>query len=380
MSERKFKQTLRDFEAEFNPQDWTAMQEKLHASTNPIMKRSSILSVNFFNQRQFKHAAVWLLFLCAFAYSSSWLLNNLENSPYAQQDYHNTESESTVESFKKKKDNNATIHVSEDETTPINENSLTTKNGTSAINTQQTVIHTNDYKEINYESASTFDKTHTLNATVDINSLNPTHPDFSTLSTTTKLGFITPIEIQKNTSETQKEEQKTQFLSRLGVGIPHAFNSSGHTKQSPMIIASTDIKVSQKVGIGAYIGWHSSTLDIATIEDQKQNLSVGARATYSIPLSKNIEVYGGLHAGTQLNLNKVAGEEAIASAAFDPYNPVPGNLELSDINEIQQFEKHKVTTGPIAGVRVKIKNRIGAFLESTPGLALVQAGIHVQLK
>ncbi|MGB0524463.1 MAG: hypothetical protein ACPGJS_15940 [Flammeovirgaceae bacterium] len=383
MNERNYKNNLRNFEASFEPQDWEAMQEKLNASAAPFTKRSGLMFLPLFERKNLKYAAAWLLLICAFAASSNWFFNHLNSNEI-------THSEGILDKHKEQ----ITTHSNDktlDNSTNTVESGNTWSNDTSnkdqliAQHQSNTVYQSTNSNTTAHEASVVYTEyTHETLATSPVNDLIVSELEKASINLVQGLNAADQVNISAiHPEEKKKVKFKPQIISRLSMGVAHKNQAPEGSKNTPMIMVASDVKVSKKIAVGGYIGWNQSTFSGYHVEAEKQTLSVGTRGTYSVPLSDRVEVYGGIHAGMQLNLNKITGEDVEHASLIDGSNTSPSFSQskfLESQAKAEKFEEHNSTVGPIAGVRVKIKDRIGAFVESSPGLALVQAGIHVHLK
>lgn len=387
MSERKYKENLRSFEAAFEPQDWTAMQEKLNNASQKggaFIKRSSLLVLPVVERKHLRYAAVWLMLLCALATGySQWFGSTSDHIKMTHHDQQKSEQQTTIakESSTTKTSDTEIIKESEvaSTDTPIKH-----------IKQQENTLFAQHKKDETIERGQQLEKEGN-NPMLAASSLEEDNMHFAAANFTslTDLEKNDPFLLQHIQAEqhlptivttNQKEATyKSQIVSRLGTGIAHNANDPKGTQSSPMIMLATDVRVKPNVSVGGYMAWNQSSYSGYYTETDKQILAIGARSTYHIPLSDRVEVYAGAYAGVQLNLNNL-GTTAEAAYSFDGNNLTNPDAYLASQQDAQQFEEHQTNLGAIAGMRFKIKEKLGAFVETSPGLALIQAGLHVQLR
>ena len=143
---------------------------------------------------------------------------------------------------------------------------------------------------------------------------------------------------------------KGNFDINAGIGVGGSFGLP--------IGLSADYGVSDKISIGAYAGYASTTEELLPgIKWKYTYIIVGARGAYHFALADNLDTYAGLLLG--YNAATVT-FDGVSSSAFGGITPTAGGLAWSGF----------------LGGRYRFTDNIGIFAELGYGIAILQAGVN----
>ncbi len=151
----------------------------------------------------------------------------------------------------------------------------------------------------------------------------------------------------------------------LGIGVGSAYAYSGSTSSIPPVHASFEHGITDKIGVGAIVGYTASTWEQSflstTYEWKFTYLLVGARGAYHFKTDDKIDLYG----GAMLGYN-------IASAKFES-----NDASLNAF--ITEPKVGGVAVGAFVGGRYNFNEKIGIFGELGYNIAYLSAGLCFNL-
>ncbi|MEZ4800516.1 MAG: outer membrane beta-barrel protein [Flavobacteriales bacterium] len=175
-----------------------------------------------------------------------------------------------------------------------------------------------------------------------------------------KLLFMLIAAFVSTAAFSQTFEQGSNRL-HLGVGFGSAYAISGATSYTPPIHLSFEHGISEKIGVGALIGYTGAKTTVPFFGDIKYSyIIVGARGQYHFLSEDKYDVYG----GAMLGYN-------IASVKWD-------NNTTSTFG-VEPTAASSVAFGAFVGGRYNFSEKLAVFGELGYSIAWISAGICFNL-
>lgn len=155
--------------------------------------------------------------------------------------------------------------------------------------------------------------------------------------------------------------EKGVSLLNVGVGFGSPYYGSGSKMTIPPVHASFEYGVTEKIGVGALVGYTSSVWDNSAIWGTGYKLKysyliVGARGAYHFVNKEKLDAYGGL----MLGYNVASSKWEYPSGGTDP---------------IGSYKAGGLALGAFLGGRYMFTEKIGAFAEIGYSIAWVSVGV-----
>ena len=349
MSIQKYKETLHNYEPEFNPADWQAMKAKMQDdSGGPRL---------FIWQKSMKWAAMWVFFAALGSGGSSWLLFNHSTTPEAEELMRR---ELLVEDILKDDllQEQVAYHVDASEVI-----SHRRGNGLLASNTAI------------QESTSSED-------IAGLHSTNTPRIGFSqvtfqevALENVKKIEANAPLNVGELTMKHQPAKLRKWSVSAF-LGFDNKTSVDEEKFTQPLVGVSVGYDVSDRVKASVFVGKRASKAELAYGEINKKETLVGGDVKYYLPVSKKTSVYAG--AGLAYKSVRILNDNQLPSQNL----PTSADAKLK-----QQMLEMESTMGTsdwqpfaIAGISHKVSESVTAFVETAQGVANIRGGVQVRFK
>lgn len=144
------------------------------------------------------------------------------------------------------------------------------------------------------------------------------------------------------------------LLGNVGVGLGFTYGL-GNTAVPPIAL-SADYGITENIAVGGYLGYASSTEDILGYEWKYSYTIIGARGTYHLDRSDNLDLYGGALLGYVVGKVTLESDQELSPLFTEP---TVGGVGYSFF----------------VGGRYMFSEKVGAFGELGYGISLLTLGV-----
>lgn len=155
--------------------------------------------------------------------------------------------------------------------------------------------------------------------------------------------------------------EKGDIGAHVGIGFLSPYSYSGSKMGVPPVHASFEYGITDKIGVGALVGYTSSKWDLGYGTYDFSYIIAGARGSYHFYRTEKLDTYAGLMLGYN-----------IASAKYKESTP-SGSVVLAD-PKVGGF-----ALGAYIGANYMFTEKIGAFAELGYSISWASVGLAVKL-
>ncbi len=158
-------------------------------------------------------------------------------------------------------------------------------------------------------------------------------------------------------SNAQVFEQGSKFVN-VGIGLISPYAYSGSSMGLPPISGSFEYGITDKIGVGAIVGFTTSSLSYFGYKANFSYIIVGGRGAYHFLEHDKIDLYAGLMLGYNIS------STSYTDNAGNSYTPILG----------PGFGGSGVAFGIFGGVRYMFAKKVGGFAELGYSISWITIG------